>query len=48
LSSDRLTCPRHVSFSEGRGIMRAGVAIVNDRLEPGGRDARQNPKLVPA
>ena len=35
LSSVRLTCPRHVSFSEGSGIMRAGAAIVNDRLQPG-------------
>jgi hypothetical protein len=30
LSFYGLTCPRHVSFSEGRSIMRTGVAIVND------------------
>jgi len=30
LSFYGLTCPRHVSFSEGSCIMRAGVPIVND------------------
>jgi hypothetical protein len=41
LSFVRLTCLRHVSFSEGNGIMRAGVVIVNNRLQPSGGDARR-------